>query len=86
MYSCETIRMLSVFLATNTYNVILSKMHAFAPDNLSWLWSLIDWESAIEFENIPTHDYYQRIDSLDKFEEFEVAEAPLIQCAYNRKF
>ncbi len=57
------------------------------PDNLSWLWAFIDWDSKIEYEKIPTQDYYQPLKLSIFVEEKKTiekayADAPLTQSAY----
>jgi cytoplasmic polyadenylation element-binding protein len=68
-YSRETVHLFAKFLSEKSTDPIFRSLYAFAPDNLAWLWSFIDWDSLLDLSTlVPTQDQYipfQPIENLD---------------------
>lgn len=60
MFARESIYLIAKFLANHAECTIFRSMYTYAPDNLSWLWSFIDWETPIDFKRaVPTQEKYE---------------------------
>lgn len=79
------------FLSINSTNPIFRSLYTFAPDNLSWLWSFVDWESPLDMSSVSTQSTYTPFKPagslvIDESELYEVnklfLDAPLIQYKY----
>lgn len=90
-YARETIHLLVKFLSINSTNPIFRSLYTFAPDNLSWLWSFVDWESPLDMSSVLTQSTYTPFKPagslvIDESELYEVnklfLDAPLIQYKY----
>ena len=57
-YSRETIHYLAKFLSLHGKDILFSSLYAFAPDNLAWLWSFIDWDAELDLNKIETQDTF----------------------------
>ena len=57
-YSRETIHYLAKFLSLHSKDILFSSLYAFAPDNLAWLWSFIDWDAELDLNKIETQDTF----------------------------
>lgn len=90
-YSRETIHLLVRFLSLNSSNSIFRSLYSFAPDNLTWLWTFIDWDRPLDMKTISVQDKYEPFKpvgnlTIDETELHEVnklfLDAPLIQYKY----
>jgi hypothetical protein len=96
-YVRESIQLLAKFIVSNSESAIFRSVHAFAPDNLAWLWAFCDWEKPIDIDALDTQEVYSPFKSatsgdnlesclLDseqvKFVNVLFADAPLIQYTY----
>jgi hypothetical protein len=90
-YSRETIHLIAKFLSFNSKSSLFRSLYAFAPDNLAWLWSFIDWQSPLDLTTILTQDTYTpfkpafniTIDDVDLSNVNKLfLDAPLIQYKY----
>ena len=57
------------FLATHSESVIFSSLYSFAPDNLAWLWSFIDWDVNVDFTKIPNQETYLPFKPINEYDE-----------------
>lgn len=51
--------MLAKFLANNSEHGLFRSLYSYAPDNLAWLWSFLDWESPIDLSQVPVQEHYE---------------------------
>lgn len=59
-FTRECMHLLAKYLAEHSECSLFKSLYVYAPDNLGWLWSLIDWETPVEFDmEVPTQDKYQ---------------------------
>ena len=56
VYVRNTIYSLAKFLAENGDGILFRSLYSFAPDNLAWLWALIDWDKPVDFGKIPQQE------------------------------
>ncbi len=50
--------LLAKFLAEHSTSSLFRSLYAFAPDNLAWLWSFIDWQNPLKTDSVSVQDTY----------------------------
>lgn len=61
-YSRESIHLLAKFLANNSEQTIFRSLYSYAPDNLAWLWSFLDWDTPVDLSQVPVQEHYEPFD------------------------
>lgn len=51
--------LLAKFLANNSEQGIFRSLYSYAPDNLAWLWSFLDFDSPIDLSQVPVQEHYE---------------------------